>query len=227
MGVLAAAVVLLAVRTQFYATMAVLLVAALLFCFDIGRLIARATRTADRLAEALGPDNIDVALPPDLERPVGRWRETRVAQQRDLDAARALLDTVNAALLVVDRDGRVSFMNRAARTWARPSSESGGLSPPSPPEKRFAAVCAVTPWRTSTIVVGGPPDGDQPRAGAWCAGLSTSATSDSSSGSGPGSDRVSGTAAAPASTVTPERVPSSASLASLSAAAFCARGTQV
>jgi nitrogen fixation/metabolism regulation signal transduction histidine kinase len=118
-GALAAAVVLLAWRTQLYATMTVLLLIGVLLCFDMARIIVRAGRAADRFVDALGPDNIDVALPPGLERSVGRWRATRAAQQRELDAARGLLDTVNAALLVVGPGGRVTYMNRAARTWAR------------------------------------------------------------------------------------------------------------
>lgn len=118
-GVLAAAFMLLMVQTRLYATMAVLLVIGLIVCLDMVRVIARAGRAGDRFVEALSPDNIDVALPPALESSVGRWRATRADQQRELDAARALLDTVNAALLVIDSDGRVSYMNRAARAWAR------------------------------------------------------------------------------------------------------------
>jgi len=118
-GGLAAAVVVLALRTHFYATISVLALLGVLLCFDMARLITRAARAADNFIDALGPDNIDVSLPPGLERSVGRWRANRAEQQRELDSARGLLDTVNAALLVVDREGRVSYMNRAARAWAR------------------------------------------------------------------------------------------------------------
>ncbi len=55
---------------------------------------------------------------------------------------------------------------------------------------------------------------DQPRAGG--AASSASSTAESSVGS-----------ASTPSTVTPERLPSSASLASRSACEFCARGTHV
>ena len=118
-GGLAAAIVLLAVRTQLYATMVGVAGHRLIVCLDMARALARAARAADRFVEALGPEVIDVALPPELERSVGRWRATRAAQQQELDAGRALLDTVNAALLVIDAGGRVMYMNRAARAWAR------------------------------------------------------------------------------------------------------------
>jgi len=125
-GALAAALVWLALDTQLYATMAVLLLICLLMCLDMARIIARAGRAADSFIDALGPDNIDVALPPGLERSVGRWRATRAAQQRELDAARALLDTVSAALLVIDAEGRVTWLNHAARRWVREPVERLG-----------------------------------------------------------------------------------------------------
>jgi len=118
-GALAAAIVLLALRTQLYATIAVLLLIGVLFCLDMARVITRAARAAEGFVDALGPDNIDVALPPGLERSVGRWRAVRAAQQRELDAARGLLDTVNAALLVIDAQGRITYLNRTARLWTR------------------------------------------------------------------------------------------------------------
>jgi len=118
-GALAAAIVWLALGTQLYATIAVLLLIGLLVCLDMARIIAHAGRAADNFIDALGPDNIDVALPPGLERSVGRWRALRAEQQRELDAARGLLDTVNAALLVIDAEGRVTWLNRAARRWVR------------------------------------------------------------------------------------------------------------
>ena len=104
------------------------------------------------------------------------------------------------------------------RIWSRPSSLRPGLALARPPENRFSVVWAVTPWRTRTSVVGGPDDGDQPRArgSPWACseGLSISSMSDSGSASAPG-------------TLTPARLPSRASLARRSACWFCSRGHQV
>jgi nitrogen fixation/metabolism regulation signal transduction histidine kinase len=118
-GALAAVFVLLALRTELYASMAVLLITAFLLCLDMARVISRAMRASDRYIDSLGPDSIDAVLPAPLAGSVGRWRSARAAQQQELDAARALLDPVNAAVLVVDASDRVTYMNRAARAWAR------------------------------------------------------------------------------------------------------------
>ena len=108
-----------------------------------------------------------------------------------------------------------------ARTWSRPSSLRPGLVLASPPENRFSVVCAVTPCRTRTSVVGGPgrrrPAAElraRPRRRLG-AGLSISSI-----------ERLG--LRAPRRGRSPRRAsPSSASLASRSACWFCSRGTQV
>jgi nitrogen fixation/metabolism regulation signal transduction histidine kinase len=93
----------------------VLLLVGMLVAFDAARVISRAEHRGARMALLLQPDVPDALLPRELEAAVGRWRAARDAQQAELDAARALLDTVNAALLVLDERGRVTYMNRVAR----------------------------------------------------------------------------------------------------------------
>ena len=76
----------------------------------------------------------------------------------------------------------------------------------------------MTPWRTRTSVVGGPPAATS-RAAAACAGGASPGSRSPRSASPP-------SGSSPA-TVTAVRCPSSASLASRSACLFCSRGTQV
>ena len=103
-----------------------------------------------------------------------------------------------------------------ARTCSRPSSLRPGLSPPSPPENRFADVCGVTPCRTRTSVVG---------RGRRLA--PSRATAPPGPGAGSSISSISDGSSAVPGALTPLRLPSSASLASRSAWLFCSRGTQV
>jgi two-component system nitrogen regulation sensor histidine kinase NtrY len=88
--------VLLLVGTQLYATMIVVLGVAALVLLDTRRIAAR-----------VSVDGAEV-----------RMRVERDDLARRLQQSEALLDTVTAALIVVTADGRVQFMNRAARLLA-------------------------------------------------------------------------------------------------------------
>ncbi|HEU4779066.1 MAG TPA: PAS domain-containing sensor histidine kinase [Steroidobacteraceae bacterium] len=106
-GVLSYLFVQLLAQTNLYATSAVVLVAVALAAIGLVRAASRMTQVA--VSEALGDG---AATPPRAA------ATTPGALARDLDHAHALLDTVPAALIVLDAE-RVVFMNRAARALAR------------------------------------------------------------------------------------------------------------
>lgn len=100
LGVLCASILLLLVQTQYYATALVLA--------GIAALIA--TGLASRLSSVARA----VAEPDGNPRPGA----AETALSRELDHAHALLDTVPAALFVLEQE-RVVYLNRAARELAR------------------------------------------------------------------------------------------------------------
>jgi two-component system nitrogen regulation sensor histidine kinase NtrY len=114
----------LIVRDRLYATGAVVAGAAVLLAMDL----ARAARTADRLfadfVEALAAGAADAptraaarfpALAASLARAAVRLDSDRHARERRIQELESLLDTVTAALLILEDNGRVFLANRAAR----------------------------------------------------------------------------------------------------------------
>ena len=100
LGALCAAIVLLLAQTQYYATALVLAGIAALIATGLTSRISNLARLA---ADESGDSRRDRA-------------ETELS--RELDHAHALLDTVPAALFVLEQ-GRLAFSNRAARELAR------------------------------------------------------------------------------------------------------------
>ena len=109
---------------RLYATGVVVASAALLTALDL----ARAARAADRIfadfVEALAAGAADApsraaarfpALTEALAKAAERLGAERMRRERRVQELEALCDTVTAALLVVDDDGRVAPANRAAR----------------------------------------------------------------------------------------------------------------
>jgi len=103
-GALSYLFVQLLAQTNLYATAAVVLGVAALASAGIVRAVSSMTQGA--VAEAVG------------NRPASSAAAPRNAVARELDHAHALLDTVPAALIVLD-GARVAYMNRAARALAR------------------------------------------------------------------------------------------------------------
>ena len=99
-AVLAFTVVHLLASTHFYATMVLLVGIAAVVTFDIVQMIGRAERTTANEEARLA--DLGIA----------------VQRQRQLEYLQTLLDTVAAALFVVNADGRVVLANRAARSLA-------------------------------------------------------------------------------------------------------------
>jgi two-component system, NtrC family, nitrogen regulation sensor histidine kinase NtrY len=131
-GALAFAALYLAQARQLYATGLVLAGLALLVGLDL----ARSVRAADRLMAQF----VDGVLAEGYERPagggggVGRLEaaiaralasldRARAERQRRIDYLHALVENVQAAVLVLDDEGRVEFANGAAR---RRLGEAGG-----------------------------------------------------------------------------------------------------
>jgi len=93
----------------------------------LARFVRRADRTLDRLISALAAGEMDTAPAPRardgglsgareaLARIDARRRANWAGEQRRLDHLQTLVDTVSAALLVVERDGSVVLANRAAQ----------------------------------------------------------------------------------------------------------------
>ena len=100
LGAICALIAVLLVQTQYYAT--VLVLAGVAALIGVG-LSQRLSSFARPLAEEIDGSRRDLA---------------RAALSQELDHAHALLDTVPAALLVLEQD-RLVFLNRAARELAR------------------------------------------------------------------------------------------------------------
>ena len=111
-------------RQQLYATGAIVAAAALL----AGLSLARAVRTADRIfadfVQSLAAGAADAptraaerfpALAEALAKAASQLERERIGRERRIQELEALVDTVGAALLLVDEDGRITLANRAAR----------------------------------------------------------------------------------------------------------------
>ena len=111
-------------RRQLYATGAVAIGAAMLTTADLARMVRSADRVFADFVEALAAGAADAptraaarfpALAESLSQASARLDRERFGRERRIQEVEALLDTVAAALLVVEDDGRVVLANRAAR----------------------------------------------------------------------------------------------------------------
>jgi nitrogen fixation/metabolism regulation signal transduction histidine kinase len=133
LAVLAYGVIALLVQTQLYATAVVLAGVAMLIGVDIARLIGRVDRSMEQDFERLavvgsdvpvgGLEEVSRATEP-FERAASVLNAARAKRQQQIEYLQTLLDTVAAALIVVDEEGRVTLANRAARALALGSMEA-------------------------------------------------------------------------------------------------------
>ena len=123
-GLLAFSGAWLLIATRLYACVAVVAGLAVLVVLDLARLVARADTQLSALLQGLAAGGADALVQPLTGFPrVGiafanlreRLSTERETADRSLDHLRALLDTVSAALLVIDETGAVIPVNRAAR----------------------------------------------------------------------------------------------------------------
>jgi signal transduction histidine kinase len=122
---LAFVAVQLLATTHLYATVIVILGIAALVGADIAQIVARVERSAEndfeRLAVLGSETPVVVAGSASLtpfERAAGILNAARAERQRQLEYLQTLVDTVAAALIVVEPDGRVTLANRSARAFA-------------------------------------------------------------------------------------------------------------
>lgn len=120
-GLIFAALWLAATR-ELYATALVLFALAVLIVFDLARSAAGADRVlavfidgllaegAERPSPGMGAPTLMAAI----DRALSRLSRTRVERQSMIDYLQALADTVAAALIAVDDEGRVEWTNHAA-----------------------------------------------------------------------------------------------------------------
>src|ERR1700722_16983505 len=116
-ALLLAALIVILIRlmttTQFYATELVVLLIGLLVVADLVRVVAYADRQTQRFLESLTSGDPDHP-PPAYDRAWQSLQQDRRMQRQGSDYLQTLLDTVPAALLVVDADGALRMVNRAA-----------------------------------------------------------------------------------------------------------------
>jgi signal transduction histidine kinase len=123
-GALAFAAAALAAWLHYYASAAVVLGGAALVGLDLARGASAADRTLAQFVDGLSAEGFDRPggkragagrLGAAIERALDELGRVRAARQRRLDYLQALIDTVAAAVLVADPEGRIEFANRAAR----------------------------------------------------------------------------------------------------------------
>jgi nitrogen fixation/metabolism regulation signal transduction histidine kinase len=116
-AVLLAALIVVLVRlmtvTQFYATELVVALIGLLVILDLVRVVAHADRSTQRFLESLTAGDPDHP-PPAYDRAWQSLQQDRRMQRQGSDYLQTLLDTVPAALIVIDADGALRMVNRAA-----------------------------------------------------------------------------------------------------------------
>jgi signal transduction histidine kinase len=122
-GLLTWLLVELLVHTNFYATALIVAVALMLVIYSLGKAIDRAdgamADALDNLAtaptdSALRPMSGLPALTHAFEAASARLRHESRQRQAERDSLKGLLDTVPSALLVLQADGQVELVNRAA-----------------------------------------------------------------------------------------------------------------
>jgi two-component system nitrogen regulation sensor histidine kinase NtrY len=123
LAVLIVLVLRLLTATQFYATALVLILCAALVVADLVRVVGHADRSTQRFLEALSAGALEAPVPGQsspghllqaFERARQHLQEDRRAQRQGGDYLQTLLDTVPAALIVVDAEGALRMVNRAA-----------------------------------------------------------------------------------------------------------------
>jgi two-component system nitrogen regulation sensor histidine kinase NtrY len=154
-GLLTFAAAYAAIAHGFYATALVLLGAAVLLAFEIGRRARAADRVLGQFVDGVlsegndrpaagtpGLEALDAAISRALEQ-LGRQRSER---QRRIDYLQTLTDTVSAALLVVDDEGVVELANHAARQTLPEAARLSALGADA------AALLMATPLGSGRVV---------------------------------------------------------------------------
>jgi nitrogen fixation/metabolism regulation signal transduction histidine kinase len=122
-GVLVFIAVAITITKHWYATGAVILGLAALVAADIARLAQTTDRTLAQFVDGLfaeGHERPSARGPAGrlagaIERALERLGRSRAERQRRMEYVQALIDTVAAAVLVLDEVGGIEFANRAAR----------------------------------------------------------------------------------------------------------------
>jgi two-component system, NtrC family, nitrogen regulation sensor histidine kinase NtrY len=123
LAVLIVIVLRLLTATQFYATALVVILCAALVVADLVRVVGHADRSTQRFLESLSAGALEAPMPglspagevlPAFDRARQYLQEDRRAQRQGSDYLQTLLDTVPAALLVVNAQGALRMVNRAA-----------------------------------------------------------------------------------------------------------------
>jgi len=109
--------------TEFYATALVVILCAALVVADLGRVVAHADRSTQRFLDSLSAGAMEAPVPSQSApgHPLPAFDRARLSLQRDRRTRRqgseylqTLLDTVPAALIVVNSNGALRLVNRAA-----------------------------------------------------------------------------------------------------------------
>ncbi len=123
LAVLLAALFHLLRYTQYYATALVVALCGAALVADLALMAAREHRAAERFLDALSASALETpvqrsAIPDSLraayDRTLDRLRQDRRRQQQHGEYLQTLLDTVPAGLLVLNSDGGLALVNRAA-----------------------------------------------------------------------------------------------------------------
>ncbi len=126
-GVLSFLAIYLVAVAHLYATALVVVIVGIAVGADLARVAARASRWVELDLERLTAEVSDApvathvshaASQSPLERATSALNAARAERQRHLDYLQTLLDTVSASLIVVQPEGRVALVNRAARRLA-------------------------------------------------------------------------------------------------------------
>lgn len=112
-----------AVGARFYATALVLAAIAVVVAFDLARALRTADRALAQFIDGLAAEGHEQPRPPagmaDFAAAMTRAQQSlaraRAAREQRISFLETLLDTVSAALLVIDETGRIARLNRAAR----------------------------------------------------------------------------------------------------------------
>jgi len=123
LAVLIVILVHLLAATQFYATALVVILCAALVVADLVRIVAHADRSTQRFLDSLSAGALEAPVPgpstpdrllPAFDRARHHLQQDRRAQRQSSDYLQTLLDTVPAALIVVNAQGALRMVNRAA-----------------------------------------------------------------------------------------------------------------
>lgn len=116
----------LVVEPRLYATALVVGAVAMAVIIDVGRQVASADRLLARFVDTLATEGDErpavraagmLRLDAAMDRALDRVRDMRLLRQQRIDYLESLCDTVPAALVVIDHNGDVEAVNRAARSF--------------------------------------------------------------------------------------------------------------